>query len=58
LKIDGSNSKISFSLSGSHPVEEAIFCRKEKLGQIIDELEIQVPGIKEKLIHSISMVRR
>jgi molybdopterin converting factor small subunit len=25
---------------------------KERLGQIIDELEIQIPGLKRKLIHS------
>jgi molybdopterin converting factor small subunit len=28
------------------------FVEKERLDQIIDDLEIQIPGLKKKLIHS------
>jgi len=32
--------------------KKLFFVEKERLDQIIDDLEIQVPGLKRKLIHS------
>ena len=31
--------------------KKVFFLEREKLGQIIDELDVQVPGLKQKLIH-------
>jgi molybdopterin converting factor small subunit len=31
--------------------KKVFFVEREKLGQIIDELDVQVPGLKQKLIH-------
>jgi molybdopterin converting factor small subunit len=32
--------------------KKLFFVEKERLDQIIDDLEIQIPGLKEKLIHT------
>jgi molybdopterin converting factor small subunit len=31
--------------------KKVFFVEQERLGQIIDELDIQIPGLKQKLIH-------
>jgi molybdopterin converting factor small subunit len=31
--------------------KKVFFVERERLGQIIDELDIQIPGLKQKLIH-------